>query len=311
MGSSVEATQAVAAEAGTPAVGTPAVVLGTPSVEGTMPAEVNQPDTSADHGKLSEGSSPMTPVDDEELAARAAKRAKLDEGETEEDLDEKAAIRKCMHHCQAALEYTARQQKSIQELQAQILEIGPLAHHSESCQKYSLAVVNKAANDLRNGVWQLTGSKSEEKTTVKTMLQMLVTSAGKSQSALTKLAEAIQTQNQQSKDQHQQFADALLQIQGQIADMFSALRGSPAQLHRHRLQCQVSPQLCCASGTYASATGAACGTTTTEGNSDPVIAYERRIDSDKSCLPTPYRDERLRSNPAYVICGDGAFRRLV
>eukprot|EP00435_Cladocopium_sp_Y103_P064448 s1685_g26.t1 len=120
MGSSVEATQAVAAEAGTPAVavGTPAVVLGTPPVEGTMPAEVNQPDTSGDQAKLSEGASPMTPkvdevTEEEAEAIRAAKRAKLDEGETEEDLDEKAAIRKCMHHCQAALEYTARQQKSI------------------------------------------------------------------------------------------------------------------------------------------------------------------------------------------------------
>eukprot|EP00435_Cladocopium_sp_Y103_P062846 s1622_g24.t1 len=345
MGSSVEATQAVATEAGTPAVavGTPAVVLGTPSLEGTMPAEVHQPDASGDQPKPSEMASPMTPKVDEVTeedaeAIRAAKRARLDEAETEEVLDDRAAVLKCLHHVQAALEYTARQQKSIQELQAQIQEIGAVAYHGESAQKYSLAVVNAAANNLRNGVWQLTGSKSEEKTTIKTMLQMLVTSAGKSQSALTKIAEAIQNQTQQSKEQHQHFTEVLLQIQGQIADSFSAMRGTAAPAAPTSAAMPVFPPAAPITPTV----GATMAETPVAGYGTPMQATVpasmpappappmppvnppqsratvtlslRQNDGSiqtRLASPTPYRDERLRGNPSYVYCDDRAYRRLL
>eukprot|EP00435_Cladocopium_sp_Y103_P055101 s1775_g18.t1 len=310
-------------------------------VEGEIPAgeaHVNQPEVSGDQAKHFEGVSPMTPKIDEVTeedaeAIRAAKRARLEsEEEKAEDMHEGEAIRKCMHHCQAALEYVARQQKSIQELQAQILEIGAVAHHTESCQKYSLAVANKAANDLRNGMWQLTGSKPEEKTTVKTMLQMLVTSAGKSQSALTKLAEAIQNQNQQSKDQHQHFADVLLQIHGQIADQFSAMRGSAAPAAPASAAMPGFPPVAPAAPITPNVgvpmaetpmTGYAVPAAPMPARPAPPVAPRPRATvtlslhmndgsiQTRTASPTPYRDERLRSNPNYVICGDGAFRRLL
>eukprot|EP00435_Cladocopium_sp_Y103_P010613 s97_g2.t1 len=229
MGSTVETSPAVGVEAGTPAV-----VLGAAPVEGEMPAaEAHLNEVSGDQAKHSEGVSPMTPKNEELTeedaeAIRAAKRAKLEsEEEKAEDL-EVQSIRKCMHHCQAALEYVARQQKSIQELQQQLLEIGAVAHHSESCQKYSLAVVNQAAEHLRNGVWQLTGNKHESKTTVKSMLQQLVTATNKGQAALTKLSENMDTQNKQFQEQFQRFADSILQLQGQMADSYAAARGAPA-----------------------------------------------------------------------------------
>eukprot|EP00435_Cladocopium_sp_Y103_P073961 s101_g46.t1 len=349
MGSSVEGNAALTTEAGAPAVavGPPATVLGTASLEGTMPegampAEVNQPDaTTGDQPKPSEIASPMTPKADEiteedSEAIRAAKRARLDEAD--EVLDDRAAVLKCLHHVQAAVEYTARQQKSIQELQAQIQEIGAVAYHGESAQKYSLAVVNAAANNLRNGVWQLTGSKSEEKTTIKTMMQMLVTSAGKTQSALTKIAEAIQNQIQQSKEQHQHFAEVLLQIQGQIADSFSAMRGAAAPAAPTSAAMPVFPPTApitpTVGATMAGTPVAGYGTpmqatvpasmpappappmppVTPAPSRVPVTLSLRQNDGSiqtRLASPTPYRDESLRSNPNYVYCDDRAYRRLL
>eukprot|EP00435_Cladocopium_sp_Y103_P073174 s378_g42.t1 len=354
MGSSVEGNAALTTEAGTPAVpvGAPATVLGTASLEGTMPegtmpAEVNQPDASA---KPSEMASPMTPrspkvdeiTEEDAEAIRAAKRARLDEADSEEVLDDRAAVMKCLHHVQAALEYTARQQKSIQELQDQIKEIGAVAYHGESAQKYSLAVVNAAANNLRNGVWQLTGSKSEEKKTIESMLQMLVTNSGKSQSALTKIAEAIQSQNQQSKEQHQHFTEVLLQIQGQIADSFSAMRGTAAPVAPTSAAmppvfppaAPITPTVGAVGATMAGTPVAGYGTpmqatvpasmpalpappmppVTPAPARAPVTLSLRQNDGSiqtRLASPTPYRDESLRSNPNYVYCDDRAYRRLL
>eukprot|EP00435_Cladocopium_sp_Y103_P003118 s5264_g1.t1 len=84
------------------------------------------------------------------------------------------------------------------------ISIAPTANHSERCQRYSLVCVQKAAETLKNGVWQLTGNKHEEKTTLKSMVQQLVTSANN--------------------------GNAALQLQGQVADAFfaAAQRGAPA-----------------------------------------------------------------------------------
>eukprot|EP00435_Cladocopium_sp_Y103_P063519 s1802_g25.t1 len=217
MGSTVETSPAVGVEAGTPAV-----VIGAPPLEGEMPAaeaHLNQAEVSGDQAKHSEGASPMTPKNDEldeEAAERAAKRAKLESEEEKIEMGADAkSVRSCLEHCQAALEHVARQQKSIQELQAQLLEIRAVAHHSESCQKYSLAVVTKATEHLRNGMWQLTGNKHEEKTTVKNLMQQLVTASNKGHAAVTKLAESMSTQSKQSQEHFQHFADSLLQLQSQ------------------------------------------------------------------------------------------------
>eukprot|EP00435_Cladocopium_sp_Y103_P055491 s317_g18.t1 len=300
MGSSVETSPAVAVEAGTPAV-----VLGAAPVEGEMPAaEAHLNEVSGDQAKHSEGVSPMTPKNDEldeEAAERAAKRAKLELEEEKADTGtDSKSVRTCLEHCQAALEYVARQQKSIQELQAQLLEIGSLAHHSESCQKYSLAVVNKAAENLRNGMWQLTGNKHEEKTTLKNMMQQLVTASNKGHAAFTKLAESIGAPAPSAPAPIPSFPPVALitpTVAAPVAE--SPLTG------------------------YGSApTAVAAGSVPAPPVPPPMPARPRatvqlslRMNDgtvqQRAASPTPYQGDHLRSNPGYALCGDGVYRRLL
>eukprot|EP00435_Cladocopium_sp_Y103_P021612 s2951_g5.t1 len=228
MGSSVEAT--------------PAVEVGAPTVTGEMPTKstVNQAELEAVEAaakRETPGVSPMTPneekkdeSDEDASAVRAAKRARLgDEEEKEELVVNAKSIKVCLAACQRALEYVARQQVTIGELQRQMLEIGSTANHSESCQRYSLVCIQKAAENLKNGVWQLTGNKHEEKTTLKSMVQQLVTCANNGNAAVKTLSENIHAQSSQFGEQFKQFADCMLQLQGQVADAFAAAqRGAPA-----------------------------------------------------------------------------------
>eukprot|EP00435_Cladocopium_sp_Y103_P069633 s38_g33.t1 len=122
MGSSVEAT--------------PAVEVGVPAVTGEMPTEstVNQAELEAVEAaaKRTEGVSPMTPneekkdeSDEDTAAVRAAKRARLEDEEEKEELEVDAkSMKLCLEGCQQALDYVARQQLTITELQRQMIEIG-------------------------------------------------------------------------------------------------------------------------------------------------------------------------------------------
>eukprot|EP00435_Cladocopium_sp_Y103_P000246 s1102_g1.t1 len=144
---------------GSTAEATPAVEVSVPTATGELAPEgvEQQPELNAVEAaaKRSDGVSPMTPLEENEEdaeAARAAKRARLgDEEEKEELVVDAKSIRLAVEGIQRALDYVARQQVRIGELQRQILEIGSTANHSESCQKYSLRVVQKAAENLKNG----------------------------------------------------------------------------------------------------------------------------------------------------------------
>eukprot|EP00435_Cladocopium_sp_Y103_P021535 s2471_g5.t1 len=139
---------------------TPAVEVAAPTVTGELPTEgvEHQPEIDAvDAAKHAEGVSPMTPKkdeSDEDTAERAAKRSRLGDEEEKAELDVDAkSIPLCLEGCQRALDYVARQQLTITELQRQMIEIGSVANHSESCQRYSLVSVQKAADDLKNATW--------------------------------------------------------------------------------------------------------------------------------------------------------------
>eukprot|EP00435_Cladocopium_sp_Y103_P071900 s520_g38.t1 len=199
MGSSVEGNAAlppVTPESSAPVV---AAVLGAPAAGGTapdaaLPEEVVHADASKaievqpDASKAAEMGSPGDDLNEEDPdAARAAKRARLDETDTE-GLDDRGVVLKCLHHVQAALEHTARQAQALNECQSQIKEIGSVAYMGESAQKYSLAAVNAAANNVKSMTWQLTGSRSEEKTSCKSLIQQILTNSGKSLATLTKIS---------------------------------------------------------------------------------------------------------------------------
>eukprot|EP00435_Cladocopium_sp_Y103_P039507 s317_g10.t1 len=134
MGSSVDASPEVAAP------------LQPPVPTGEMPAETTVTHASgaeleAVEAAKKEGESPISPIEkgkeeSEEETEPAAKKAPVAE-EEEYEVDAKA-IKLCLEGCQRALDYVARQQLTISELQKQMIEIGSVMNHAESCQRYSI-----------------------------------------------------------------------------------------------------------------------------------------------------------------------------
>eukprot|EP00435_Cladocopium_sp_Y103_P014707 s2679_g3.t1 len=223
MGSSVEAT--------------PAVEVAAPTVTGAMLPEtnVNQAELDAVEAAKHEGESPMTPKEkkeesDEDTGERAAKRSRLGEEEEKEEMEVDAkAIKLCLEGCQRALDYVARQQLAISELQKHMIEIGSVTNHAESCQRYSMVSIQQQGENVKNATWQLTGNKHEAKTAIKSLVQQLVTCANNGNTAVKKLAESITNQTTQFGEAFSRVQERMLQLQGQVADAFAAAqRGAPA-----------------------------------------------------------------------------------
>eukprot|EP00435_Cladocopium_sp_Y103_P056897 s3212_g19.t1 len=277
MGSTVETSPAVSGVE----AGTPAVVLGAPHapvapVEGEMPATEAHLEVSGDQAKLSEGASPMTPkheelTEEDAEAIRAAKRAKLEsEEEKAEDL-EKESIRKCLHHCQAALEYVARQQKSIQELQQQLLEIGAVAHHSESCQKYSLAEhFQRFAESLLQMQTQIADAYAAIRGAPAPAAPAPMPSFPPAPLTPTVAAPVAETP-----------MTGYGTMPTAVAAAAMPAPPAPPMPARPRATVQLSLRM-----------------------NDGTVQQ-------RTASPTPYHVDHLRTNPGYAICGDGAYRRLL
>eukprot|EP00435_Cladocopium_sp_Y103_P012810 s572_g3.t1 len=347
MGSSAEGNAAlppVTPEANAPVV---AAVLGAPAPEekaqdAALPSEVNQvplPDSS----KGNELASPLTPPKRDDLneeedpdAVRAAKRARIEEIDTEM-LDDRAVVVKCLRYVQSSLEYTARQAQALKQCQKQLKEVGAVAYMGESCQKYSLAAVNAAANNVKSMTWQLTESRSEEKVSCKSLIQQILTNSGKTVGILTKMSEVMQKQAEQSQEQHKHFSEVLLQIQGQIADNFA--RGAAAATPNTAAAPLFPPAAPTFGATMTGVNpigvgvggyGAPAPMQATVPASfpapappppaspaparTPVTIQLRQNDGtiqQRLASPTPYRDESLKNNTNYVFCDDRTYRRLV
>eukprot|EP00435_Cladocopium_sp_Y103_P002819 s107_g1.t1 len=154
-------------------------------------------------------------------AVRAAKRARQDmtRAEIEEEgMTDHEVTLKCLRLVQSSLEYTARQAAALKSCQEQLGDVGSLAYHAESCQRYALAAINQSAGHIKAMAWQMTGSRNEEKVSCKSLLQQVLTNSGKTVSLLGKIEEGLKKQGEQMQEQHKQFSEVLLQIQGQIAD---------------------------------------------------------------------------------------------
>eukprot|EP00435_Cladocopium_sp_Y103_P009584 s2757_g2.t1 len=72
--------------------------------------------------------------------------------------------------------------------------------------------------------WQLTGGRSAEHVSCKSLLQQLATNTGKLNTSMAKLVENLEKQGVQAAERDKQFSDVLLALQGQIADAYA--RGS-------------------------------------------------------------------------------------
>eukprot|EP00435_Cladocopium_sp_Y103_P016633 s3451_g4.t1 len=128
--------------------------------------------------KRTEGVSPMTSnekkkdeSDEDTAAVRAAKRARLGDEEEKEELEVDAkSIKLCLEECQRALDYVARQRISGQSLRQlpKVLNGG----------------CSTAGEHMKNATWQLTGNKHEAKTTLKSLVQQLVTCANNGNNAV-------------------------------------------------------------------------------------------------------------------------------
>eukprot|EP00435_Cladocopium_sp_Y103_P018186 s5392_g4.t1 len=341
MGSSVEAT--------------PAVEVAAPTVTGEMPTETTVNQLEAVEAAKHEGESPLTPKEKKEesdadedtaSAVRAAKRARLGEESEKEEMEVDAkAIKLCLEVCQRALDYVARQQLTISELQKQMIEIGSVTNHAESCQRYSMVAVQQAGEHMKNATWQLTGNKHEAKTTLKSLVQQLVTCANNGNNAVKKLTESITNQTTQFGEQFSRFSECMLQLQGQVADAFAAAqRGAPApstiptfppvapmtpsapegHMGGHAtLPASVGAPSVAAPSVAAPSVAApammagappAPPPRTMPAPRATVQLSLRMTDGtvqSRAASPTPHYDERLRSNPSYALCGDGAYRRLL
>eukprot|EP00435_Cladocopium_sp_Y103_P002373 s6437_g1.t1 len=338
MGSSVEGAMPTEQQA-------VATVLATPTPEGavpeaSLPTEVVNADskgtevhpvTSKDAEKNSPGDD--LPDENDPDAVRAAKRARIEEIEAE-GMDDREVILKCLRYVQSSLEYTARQAQALKDCQDQLKEVGAVAYMGESAQKYSLAAVNAAANNIKSLTWQMTGSRSEENKSCKSLIQQILTNT-ETVGILTKMSESMQKQAEQSQEQHKHFSEVLLQIQGQIADNFA--RGAavatpntpaapvfpPAAPTFGATMTGVSPvgvggygapapmQATVPASFPAPAPPPPASPAPTR---TPVTIQLRQNDGtiqQRFASPTPYRDESLRNNANYVFCDDRTYRRLV
>eukprot|EP00435_Cladocopium_sp_Y103_P013706 s4641_g3.t1 len=255
---------------------------------------------------------------------RDSKRQRMTPSEVaNEGMPDADLILKMLRLCQSSLEYTARQSKALQEVQTQLGETASLAFHSESCMRYALSAINQSAGHVKGMHWQLTGGRSAEHTSCKSLLQNIASATGKMEKAMGKLVETIDKQNTQSAERDKQFGDVLLALQGQVADAFARGSGTnPAPSGTPATPIRGAPM-----GMSASAMGAAAaaflGTSYVPPPPAPAPAVPvrnniflqvRQPDGhvvQRTASPTRYVDEALRSNPSYLWCDDQCFRRLL
>eukprot|EP00435_Cladocopium_sp_Y103_P005077 s2315_g1.t1 len=285
-----------------------------------------------------EGESPMSPVEKGkesggEETEPAPKKARVEE---EYEVDAKA-IKLCIEGCQRALDYVAREQLTITELQKQMIECGSVMNHADSCQRYAMASMQRQGENVKNATWQLTGNKNEAKTTIKSLVQQLLTCANSQNNALKKLAESITNQTTQFGESFGRFQESLLLLQGQVADAFAAQKAAPLNLP------QMTPttpgpaegllpgygSMPASVAAPAMMTGNVAGANVQQPGAPPapppktMAAPQQRAPIhlslrmtdgtvlSRTASPTPHFDERLKYNQSYALCGDGAYRRLL
>eukprot|EP00435_Cladocopium_sp_Y103_P004280 s235_g1.t1 len=251
---------------------------------------------------------------------------------------------KMLRLCQSSLEYTARQSKALQEVQNQLGETASLAFHSESCMRYALAAINQSAGHVKGMHWQLTGGRSAEHTSCKSLLQNIASATGKMEKAMGKLVETIDKQNTQAAERDKQFGDVLLALQGQVADAYArgsgmggaapAHAGTPvtpvggAQVGMSSVGVaaaaafppQAPPVLPCGAtmgtmgGSYVPPPPAHPAPSAPTVPRTPIVVQVRQPDGNvvqRQASPTRHVDDALRSNPSYIWCDDNCFRRLL
>eukprot|EP00435_Cladocopium_sp_Y103_P030642 s3778_g7.t1 len=304
--------------------------------DASRPSEVENAEPSESRPETVKKTEEDIPEENDPEKIRAAKKARIAEIE-EEGMDDHEVILQCLRYVQSSLEYTARQAEALKKCQEQLGEIGSTAYHGESCQRYSLAAVTAAAGNVKALTWQMTGSRQEEKVSCKPLIQQLLTNSGKTVGLLSKMEEAMKKQAEQMQEQHKQFSEVLLQIQGQIADHFA--RGA-TPVTPNTASAPVFPPSAPAFETPVtgvSPVGVGLGSygapppmqATVPGSfptpappppsspapsRSPITLQLRQNDGtilQRLASPTPYRDESLRNNANYVFCDDRTYRRLV
>eukprot|EP00435_Cladocopium_sp_Y103_P020925 s1865_g5.t1 len=327
MGSSVDASPEVAA----PSVPT-----------GEMPAETTVTHASgaeleAVEAAKKEGESPISPIEkgkeeSDEETEPAAKKARVAE-EEDYEVDAKA-IKLCLQGCQRALDYVARQQLTIAELQKQMIECGSVMNHAESCQRYSMVSIQQQGENVKNATWQLTGNKHEAKTTIKSLVQQLVTCTNNQHNSIKKLAESITNQTTQFGESFGRFQECLLQLQGQVADAFAAQKAAAPSNFPPMAPTTPSPPKRKVPG-YGSMPASVAAPAMMAGANiqqtgappappprvmaapqprAPIQLSLKMTDGtvkSRTASPTPHYDDRLKYNQSCALCGDGAYRRLL
>eukprot|EP00435_Cladocopium_sp_Y103_P003725 s3861_g1.t1 len=329
-------------------------------------AEWTEPSASKPDGETEVKTPPGLTVEEamelEQNVANAAKRRRLTPSEVaNEGVPDTDLILQMMRLCQSSLEYTARQSKSLQEIQTQLGETSSLAFHSESCMRYALSAINQASGHLKGVHWQLTGGRNAEHTSCKSLLQTIAFGTGKMEKAMGKLVESIDKQNTQSAEQSKQMGELLLALQGQVADAFSrmtssapaappmggtpvtpmggtpvtSMGGTPVTPMGGTPVAPMggAPMVMTASAMGATApsfppqpAGATAGSMGTHHVPPPpapvpvapgrssIFIQVRSPDGQvmqRAASPTRYVDEVYRTNPSYLWCDDGCFRRLL
>eukprot|EP00435_Cladocopium_sp_Y103_P006914 s5646_g2.t1 len=365
MGSSADAgampAETVAAEMPVASVAAAPVLTATmPEADASRPtevAEVEKTEPSASRPETEKDSEKKhgveeTPEEFDSEAVRAAKRARqeMTQAEIEEEgMTDHEVTLKCLRLVQSSLEYTARQAAALKAVQEQLGDVGSLAYHAESCQRYALAAINQSAGHIKGMAWQLTGSRHEEKVSCKSLLQQVLTNTGKTVSLLTKLTENLEKQGIQNAERDKQFSEVLLALQGQIAYSFargtvptatpitpntgaasvgaasvfpptapvlpgyaaSVTGGSPVGIGGYGgPQAMPTP----VSGSYGAAAPPPPTSPAPAPARSPITLQLRQADGSilqRQASPTPYRDDSLRSNAGFVWCDDHSYRRLI
>eukprot|EP00435_Cladocopium_sp_Y103_P005304 s658_g1.t1 len=311
-------------------------------------AEWTEPSASKPDGETEVKSQQGLTVEEAmELEQNAAKRQRLDPSEVaNEGVPDTDLIIQLMRLCQSSLEYTARQSKSLQEIQTQLGETSSLAFHSESCMRYALSGINQASGNLKGVHWQLTGGRNSEHVSCKSLLQTIASATSKMEKAMGKMVESLD----QSAEQNKKTGELLLSLQGQVADAFSRMTssvpaappmgGTPAPSMGATPVTPMggtpvtsmggAPMVMTASAMGATApsfppqpVGAAAGNVGIHHVPPPpapvpvarnIVVQVRSPDGQvmqRAASPTRYVDEVYRTNPSYLWCDDGCFRRLI
>eukprot|EP00435_Cladocopium_sp_Y103_P002594 s6948_g1.t1 len=291
------------------------------AAEGAVPAEttadVEKTEPSASRPETEKDSEKKHGADDtpEELdseAVRAAKRARQDmtQAEVEEEgMTDHEVTMKCLRLVQSSLEYTARQANALKAVQEQLGEVGSLAYHSESCQRYALGAINQKNGDFNDKAGREFGVQNAER--------------------------------------DKQFSDVLLAIQGQIADGYArgtvpgtVTAGTPITPNTGVASVGAAsvgaasafpPPAPVMPGCAASVTGGFVGPVVGSYGAPapppptsppptpapariPITVQVRQPDGSvvpRQASPTRYLDDSLRSNAGYIWCDDHSYRRLI